>query len=136
MVPSEEMKVVSHPYPYPFSVSSLDSWDGPPKKRPGKVCPRGLPVPRFGLFNSHSPSQLPKNLVPGHAPTQPSHCNSHSSHFKKSTSHRRRRWRTFLLATPVLEAFHVKVHVAIAAAIAAATATVPFASASDPYWPR
>ena len=37
---------------------------------------------------------------------------------------------------PALEAFHVKVHVAIAAAIAAATTTVPFASASDPYWPR
>jgi hypothetical protein len=36
----------------------------------------------------------------------------------------------------VLEASHVKVHVTIAAAIAAATATVSFASASDPYWPR
>ena len=39
--------------------------------------------------------------------------------------------------TVLLEpAVHVKAHVAIAAAIAAATATVPFASASDPYWPR
>ena len=40
------------------------------------------------------------------------------------------------LPPPVLEASHVKVHVTIAAAIAAATATVSFASASDPYWPR
>ena len=56
-------------------------------------------IPRFSLFTSHSPSHLPANLVTGHAPTQPSHCNSHSSHFKKSTRHRRRRWRTFLLTT-------------------------------------
>ena len=42
----------------------------------------------------------------------------------------------FFLPTPVLGAFHVKVHIAIAAAIAAATVTVSFASASDLYWPQ